>query len=130
MQSWARVSSTLGQFSGALMYFDHVRCPSCGCAFDPEKIQTQGDSMSCPRCKAQLGLRSLFGVSDQFSEEDAPQMTLDDLVPGKSGSRSHDSEPSPRARGGGSGSSKDLPARQGSEGTSAADMLRTIKKQR
>ena len=114
------------------MYFDHVRCPSCGVAFDPEKIQTQGDSMACPRCHAQLGLRALFGVSDQFSEEDAPQVTLDDLVPGgppAGGYQQREPTPAPRttAR---AGSSPDLPARRGDGEASAADILRSMKKRR
>lgn len=114
------------------MYFDHVRCPHCGVAFDPEKIQTQGDSMTCPRCHSQLGLRALFGVSDQFSEEDAPQVTLDDLVPGgpPAGGYSNpepESSSTPRR---GRGSSSNLPARTGSGEASAADVLRNMKKRR
>jgi len=64
------------------MYFDHVRCPSCGAQFDPEKIENRGGAAACPACGAQLDIKSLFGVAAHLDEADAPSANLDDLVEG------------------------------------------------
>lgn len=64
------------------MYFDHARCPSCGISFDPERVEVRGGAMSCPKCKSQLSLKSLFGLAAAFEEEEPEHMTIDDLVPG------------------------------------------------
>lgn len=64
------------------MYFDHVRCPSCGAQFDPEKIVSRGGAASCPSCEGQLDVRSLFGVSAHLADADAPEANIDDLVEG------------------------------------------------
>ncbi|MFT4627044.1 MAG: DNA-directed RNA polymerase subunit RPC12/RpoP [Myxococcota bacterium] len=62
-----------------MSYFDHVRCPSCRSMLDPEKI---GGRMgfACPYCGGQLSAKDLFGVAAAFSEEDQPDLTLDDLM--------------------------------------------------
>ena len=78
------------------MYFDHVRCPSCNVQFNPERISSRGDAMSCPSCGAQLSLKSLFGLAAHLTEEDETNVTLDDLVPGL---HAHTTPPAkPRAR--------------------------------
>lgn len=64
------------------MYFDHARCPSCGASFNPESVQVHEGVMSCPSCKSQLQLKSLFGLADAFEEMEGERMTIDDLVPG------------------------------------------------
>ena len=64
------------------MYFDHVRCPSCGAQFDPEKIENRGGAAACPACGGQLDIRSLFGVAAHLDEADAPNANIDDLVEG------------------------------------------------
>lgn len=64
------------------MYFDHVRCPSCGAQFDPESIDTSGGVAACPACGAQLDIKSLFGVAAHLEEVDAPNAHIDDLVSG------------------------------------------------
>lgn len=62
------------------MYFDHVRCPSCNASFDPESVTVNEGAMSCPNCKSQLQLKSLFGLRDAFEEMDEEdRMTIDDL---------------------------------------------------
>ena len=62
-------------------YFDHARCPQCGTAFDPEKVQSRGGELACPACGASLALASLFGLKDSFLEEEQPDLTLEDAVP-------------------------------------------------
>jgi len=64
------------------MYFDHVRCPSCGAQFDPEAIDGSGGFAACPACKSQLDVKSLFGVAAHLEEADAPDAGIDDLVAG------------------------------------------------
>lgn len=64
------------------MYFDHVRCPSCGAQFDPESIATQGGAAVCPSCRSQLDVKSLFGVAAHLAEADSPDVGIDDLVAG------------------------------------------------
>lgn len=63
------------------MYFDHVKCPNCDATFEPEMLSSLGNTLACPRCGGGLSLRSLFGIAAAFSEEDAPEMGIDDLVP-------------------------------------------------
>ena len=101
-----------------MSYFDHVRCSSCGANFDPEKVSVGGRQFKCPSCGAELKLADLFGLADAFSEEDQPDLTLDDLVPGASGG-------SPKggpARG--PSSSETLPVLKGG----ALDVARSLKK--
>ena len=62
------------------MYFDHVRCPSCGASFDPERIESREGVMSCPHCKSQLQLKSLFGLADAFEEMDEEEAALSRAV--------------------------------------------------
>ncbi|MFT7520774.1 MAG: DNA-directed RNA polymerase subunit RPC12/RpoP [Kiritimatiellia bacterium] len=64
------------------MYFDHVRCSSCGAQFDPESIDSSGGHAACPSCKGQLDIKSLFGVAAQFEGADGPNAGIDDLVAG------------------------------------------------
>ena len=65
-----------------MSYFDHVKCPSCGAQFDPEKVvHGPGKPLACPYCHDELGVANLFGVRDAFSENDEPNLTLDDLSP-------------------------------------------------
>jgi len=64
------------------MYFDHVKCPSCGAQFDPEKIEASGGVAACPACGGGLDIRSLFGVAAHLEDSDAPTANLDDLVEG------------------------------------------------
>ena len=65
-----------------MSYFDHAQCPKCNASFDPEKIAGgPGTPMACPHCGHHLGVVSLFGVADQFSEADGPRLSLDDLSP-------------------------------------------------
>lgn len=65
-----------------MSYFDHVSCPQCKAAFDPEKIASgPGQPMACPSCGAAIGLTDLFGLKDAFAEEDQPSLGLDDLSP-------------------------------------------------
>ena len=48
-----------------MSYFDHVSCPQCKAAFDPEKIASgPGQPMACPSCGAAIGLTDLFGLKD------------------------------------------------------------------
>lgn len=64
-----------------MSYFDHVRCHACKSMLDPERLATvQGQGMSCPQCKAPLTLTDLFGLADAFAEDEAPDMTLEDLL--------------------------------------------------
>src|SRR6187402_3139892 len=62
-------------------FFDHVKCPSCGKAFDPEKVATRGREMSCPYCHANLALADLFGLSANWVEDDQPNLSLEDAIP-------------------------------------------------
>jgi DNA-directed RNA polymerase subunit RPC12/RpoP len=99
-----------------MSYFDHVKCTSCGAAFDPEKIRTKGDAIACPYCGASLSLRSLFGLAAHWDEEAPEEMTLDDLVPGKPAA--------PPAAGPEYGGPRRI------EGPSAADALRDLRRKR
>ncbi|MBW2258200.1 MAG: hypothetical protein JRI25_26865, partial [Deltaproteobacteria bacterium] len=63
-------------------YFDHVRCSSCGTSFDPEQIGGGVRQLSCPHCGAMLAVADLFGLKDQWLEEEEEVLTLEDAVPG------------------------------------------------
>lgn len=64
-----------------MTYFDHIRCSSCGTAFDPEKVSVGGRVFKCPSCGEELRLTDLFGLADAFAEEDQPDLTLEDAIP-------------------------------------------------
>ena len=72
-----------------MSYFDHVRCPSCAAHINPEQLEVLDGVAVCPSCKSQIGIRDMFGLRDAFEEEDGPQMTIDDLVPGGGSGRPH-----------------------------------------
>jgi hypothetical protein len=81
-----------------MSYFDHVKCPSCQASFDPERLEGGPDGPRCPRCKSTLRLENLFGLKDEFrdDDEDGNNVSLDDLVGGggRGGpSRGGDDEP-------------------------------------
>ncbi|MBN2800664.1 MAG: hypothetical protein JXX28_16090 [Deltaproteobacteria bacterium] len=65
------------------MYFDHARCPSCGAAFDPDRASTRDGKPACPYCGEPLKVVDFFGIADPFAEDEAEEMSLDDLVPGQ-----------------------------------------------
>lgn len=46
---------------------------------DPESLH---GGMQCPRCGAELQLQDLFGLSAAFAEEEEPELSLDDAMPG------------------------------------------------
>jgi hypothetical protein len=48
---------------------------------DPESLGSRV-GLACPKCGAALSLKDLFGLSAAFSEEEGPDLTLDDLVGG------------------------------------------------
>lgn len=84
------------------MYFDHARCPSCGAAFDPDKITTVDGKPACPACGAPMKLVDMFGIADAFAEDEPDDLTLDDLVPGdfsSSSQRYEESHPYNRTAG-------------------------------
>lgn len=102
-----------------MSYFDHVKCTSCRAQLDPESLVTIQGSARCPKCGGEIALKDLFGLRDAFAEEEAPQVTIDDLVPGgpaRSGPSRSTRAPSSDGR--------QLPATTGS----ALDALRSIKK--
>lgn len=66
-------------------YFDHVRCHNCNAQIDPERIEKVRGKMACPACGEDLGLSDLFGVKASFLDDDSPNVSLDDLVPGGDG---------------------------------------------
>lgn len=65
-----------------MSYFDHVRCSSCGARINPEHVGRHTRRMECPSCGAQLQVADLFGVADPWAEDDVPDLTLEDAVPG------------------------------------------------
>ncbi len=68
-----------------MSYFDHVRCHACRAMLNPEALgRVQGQGLSCPQCGAALSLTDLFGLSASFAEEEAEDLSLDDLVTGPS----------------------------------------------
>ncbi len=62
-----------------MSYFDHVRCPNCRSMLDPEQLGGRS-GFGCPHCGKQLSAASLFGLSAAFSEEETPDLTLEDLM--------------------------------------------------
>jgi hypothetical protein len=58
-------------------YFDHVKCHHCGAMLDPDKLSA---GMQCTSCGGELALADLFGIKDAFSENDSPELSLDDLL--------------------------------------------------
>lgn len=104
-------------------FFDHVSCPSCGAAFDPEKITVSGKKASCPKCGSVLRLTDLFGLkSNWVGEGDEPEnLSLEDAIPGSEKKQQASGRPD-------RGSSGDLPARKGdSQPLSALDAIRQLK---
>ncbi len=100
-------------------YFDHVRCPSCRAAFDPEKVATRGRELTCPACGETLRLADLFGLSAAFAEDDQPDLSLEDAIP----SRSEPVRDAPAP------SSPNLPGRPiDSSPLGALDVLKQLKK--
>ncbi|MCO4746142.1 MAG: hypothetical protein KC912_15200 [Proteobacteria bacterium] len=111
-----------------MSYFDHVKCSSCRAQLDPESLVTIQGTARCPRCGGQISLTDLFGVADAFVGDDAPNVGIDDLVPGgPSRSRPSPSRAAPTP-------GRQVPARRGeageSGGGSALDALRSMKKGR
>ena len=74
------------------MPFDHARCPNCTSILDPERLIAGTRGPACPKCGTQLSMVDLFGVSDAFREDEQPDLTLEDLMPGLAPSR----KPEPR----------------------------------
>lgn len=112
----------------AMSYFDHVKCSGCRAQLDPESLVAIQGTVRCPRCGGNISLTDLFGVRDAFSEEDEPQVTIDDLVPGGP-SFGGGGPPPPRSAPPSDG--RNLPARvesTGDEGGSAMDALRALRK--
>lgn len=105
-----------------MSYFDHVKCNGCGAQLAPESLVTMQGHARCPKCGGNISLADLFGIADRFSEEDAPNVTIDDLVPGGP-SRGASSAP-PRA------SERQEPGLVKHGGGSALDALRSMKKNR
>ena len=69
-----------------MSYFDHIRCSHCRAQLDPESIGGRA-GMACPHCGGALNPTDLFGLADAFVEDEAPDLSLDDLVPGGTPSR-------------------------------------------
>lgn len=64
------------------MPFDHALCPGCQAILDPERLAGAPGTPKCPRCQTTLSFVDLFGVADAFREDEAENLSLDDLVPG------------------------------------------------
>lgn len=83
-----------------MSYFDHVKCPSCQAAIDPERLEGGPEGPRCPRCKSTLSLQNLFGLRDAFrdEDEDGNAVSLDDLVGGgrRGGASPDDDDDQPR----------------------------------
>ena len=62
-----------------MSYFDHVRCPNCRSMLNPEQLGGRL-GFACPYCGNQLSGKDLFGVAAAFSEEEQPDLTLEDLM--------------------------------------------------
>lgn len=80
-------------------YFDHVKCPACKAQIDPERLEVVQGRAACPRCGAGISLKNLFGLRDSFSEEDAEDLSLDDLMPGKGTAKGGKPPPDPGLEG-------------------------------
>ena len=64
------------------MPFDHASCPGCQAILDPERLVGGQGNPKCPRCHTELSFVDIFGVADAFREDEAENLSLDDLVPG------------------------------------------------
>ena len=51
---------------------------------DPDSLGGR-EGLVCPKCGVELKPTDLFGLADAFVEEEEREMSLDDLVPGRSG---------------------------------------------
>ena len=74
-----------GPHGGFLSYFDHISCHACKGNIDPDRIKPVEGRLICPYCNTELKLTDLFGIKASFAEDDQPDLTLDQLVPGDSG---------------------------------------------
>jgi hypothetical protein len=108
-------------------FFDHVKCPSCGAAFDPEKVATRGREMTCPSCHASLALADLFGLSAAWAEEEQPNLSLEDAIP-----KAEEGKPSAAPKGGPkTPAGAKLPGRPIDQAPMGAlDVLKQLKKER
>ena len=77
------------------MPFDHAQCPNCEAILDPERLKRGERGPHCPNCDTPLRMVDLFGVVDAFTDEEQPDLTLDDLVPGSSPSPLGGKRPDP-----------------------------------
>ena len=126
-----------------MSYFDHVRCPSCRSMLDPEQLGGRL-GFACPHCGHQLAGKDLFGVAAAFSEEEQPDLSLEDLMkpdggvgtPQDFGGLPHATQQALR---GGAGASQPSAQRRGhvhhrpadddeADGGSALDLMRKMKK--
>jgi hypothetical protein len=64
------------------MPFDTLRCPKCDVVLNPDRLMSGEREPICPSCKTPLGLADLMRGFDGFRDEDDPELSLDDLVPG------------------------------------------------
>jgi hypothetical protein len=66
------------------MPFDHAKCPNpqCAAVLDPERLKAGPRGPVCPRCDTPLSMEDIFGVAANWAEEDQPNLSLDDAVPG------------------------------------------------
>src|SRR5688572_28863028 len=66
------------------MPFDHAKCPNpqCAAVLDPERLKAGPKGPVCPRCDTALSMQDIFGVAANWAEEDQPNLSLDDAVPG------------------------------------------------
>ena len=108
-----------------MSFIDHVQCSNCGARIEPESLSVRQGQPYCPQCGGALKLKDLFGVADAFTEEDAPHVTIDDLVPGGSPPASSPAA-GPAARPDRSRREEDAQALPG-PGASALDVLRSMK---
>ncbi|TNE88937.1 MAG: hypothetical protein EP330_13075 [Deltaproteobacteria bacterium] len=121
-----------------MSYFDHVKCTSCRAQLDPESLVAIQGTVRCPRCGGHIAMKDLFGLRDAFAEEDAPQVTIDDLVPGgpaRGGASTASRGPARAApRHAPPSDGRQLPARTGEAadegGGSAMDALRSLRKKK
>jgi len=92
---------------------------------DPENLGVgRGGQMGCPRCGKELNVRDLFGIADAFSEEEQADLSLDDLMrPMGDASNPMPDEYEASAQ-------KAGPRQIGQGPSSAADVLRDMKKKR
>ena len=101
-------------------FFDHVKCPSCGAAFDPEKVVSRNREMTCPSCHSTLALTDLFGLSAAFAEEQQPDLSLEDAIP----KPDENAKPAPKATPG-----RQVPGRPIDQSPMGAlDVLKQLKK--